>query len=662
MHWERARALHAWLVARGPSVLIFAALFCNLAVKLYHALTCHALRYYPTWILADIAILLGLETALSLICHRWQRPWVLRTATIFAAAILTWSVTNAGWVIRTGTQILPMELLPLIRDPWNISKLVGKNLVHMPWASAALFIPSGIAVALFASVLKHPGLVSRTKSYLIRKAIATVLIIAFCIAGLMTVTTLGSVPVATVGMRFNCQSQALLAFLLPRYRNISREDFLNAKRQLPTIDQTEVALTHHRTDYNVVIVVLEGVQYGCTSLASPPQEGAGCVDDLRADPTPYLGGLAAQGASFANARSAVAHTTKALFALLSGRLPSASQDIAETIPARRHYASLATILEKGLGYRTAFFQSALGTFESRPGLIYNLGFNKFFAREDLSDPTSFVGYLGADEFELLGPMTEWITGDDSPFLLVSLCSVTHDPYEVPQWFGEAATEQTDRYYQTIRYVDHYINALDARLADLGLAENTIFCVIGDHGEAFAEHGQMGHERIVYEEVLRIPFCLRAPLLIEPGRRITAPVSSVDLTPTILALLGVNIDDLSFDGTNVLAPLPPDRKVYFSGWMQQGPAGFVQQDRKYIYYPEHDTVWLYRLSTDPLELSPFEMPPGIADRFREDIVTWRRNTVFRVDQEESGETVLFNSWHFEWNRSRRTSGVRHRPAD
>jgi arylsulfatase A-like enzyme len=158
---------------------------------------------------------------------------------------------------------------------------------------------------------------------------------------------------------------------------------------------------------------------------------------------------------------------------------------------------------------------------------------------------------------------------------------------------------------------------------------------------------MGHERIAYEEVLSIPLVLRAPFLVEGGRRVTAPVSSVDLTPTILTLLGFETEAIGFDGSDALGPLPAERKVYFSGWMQQGPAGFVEGTDKVIYEPEQGTVTLYRLATDPLELNGLELPEEKAQRLQEEIVAWRRNTIFRVDQVDTGQQVLFGSWRCKW---------------
>ena len=641
-------ALGHALAPRAYSVIVFGALVCNLGAKLFHAGRYGLLREYPSWICTDIAVLVMIEAVLAVVAYRRPRKSVIRGVLVFAAVVCAWSVMNAGWLIRTGTQILPMELWPLVRDPLNISWIIAVNLARMPGAAAVLLVPSIVALAWFFPVLAK-GVPPEYNARRFRVRIVVSLVVALtALACDAAVSNLGSTPVAAGGLRFNCQLRAVLAFVLPEYRHVGRSDFKNATRQLPRYDELTAKGTPRRINHNVVIVVLEGIPYDYTSLAMEQGGIAPQTGGLTGGPTPYLSSLAAAGASFTSARAVVTHTTKALFALLTGRVPSASQDITETVPVDRPYASLATILRESLGFRTAFFQSAKGTFESRPGLVHNLGFEKFWAREDLNDPNQFIGYLACDEFAMLEPMTRWIQSEDKPFLLVALCSVTHDPYQVPLWFGEKLRDQGERYLQTVSYTDRFLAALDVELANLHLAEDTILCVVGDHGEGFGEHQIMGHERLGFEEVLRIAMCLRAPLLVEPGTRITAPVSSMDLTPTILGLLGFDVDGMGFDGADALRPLPRDRKLYFSGWMHQGPAGFVQDDRKFIYNPDRDTVMMYCLTTDPLELAGVEVPEAAAEKISGEIMAWRKGTIFRPETVHDGKTEMFGAWLWKDN--------------
>ena len=655
MHSYAQRA-YGFAASRACSVLIFAALLCNLAAKLFHAERCGLLSEYPTWILSDVAVLVASDAVLVLICHRWPAKGVIRGSLVLAAAICTWSVMNAGWLIRTGTQILPMELWPLVVDPLNTAWIVIINLARTPAAAAILLVPSVAAFAFFCSVLGRAVPPSDKVRHLRMRVVVSSAIALACLSTGKAVASLGSTPIGAAGLQFNCQARAVLALVLPDYRHIGRREFKSATRELPRGDEVRASAGPGRGNRNVVIVVLEGIQYDHTSLAVEqgglaPQTG-GRIGGL----TPHLATLAAQGAVFTNARAVVTHTTKALFALLTGRAPSASQDIAETAPVDRSYASLATILANARGYRTAFFQSAKGTFESRPGLVHNLGFDKFWAREDLNDPNQFVGYLGSDEFAMLQPIANWIGSDTRPFLLVVLCSVTHDPYEVPAWFGPTVKDQSERYRRTVAYTDRFVAALDEQLAGLHLGENTIFCVVGDHGEGFGEHRIMGHERLGFEEVLRIAMCLRAPMLIEPGTRVTDPVSSTDLTPTILGLLGFNTGPMGFDGADALQPLPTDRQVFFSGWMQEGPAGFVRRDHKYIYDPDRGTVTLYRLKADPLELSGIPgASSGGPERSASRSSPGEKPRSFGPATSRNGPRRLYTTWL--WKESGRVARIR-----
>jgi len=136
-------------------------------------------------------------------------------------------------------------------------------------------------------------------------------------------------------------------------------------------------------------------------------------------------------------------------------------------------------------------------------------------------------------------------------------------------------------------------------------------------------------------------------LVEPGTKVTEPVSSVDLTPTLLSLLGFDTSGVDFDGVNALAEVPEGRKVYFSGWMQQGPAGFVTTDRKFIYAPANKSVCVYELGTDPLESVRIELPQQQAKKIADEITAWRKNTIFRVNQQRTGKKILFDSWLCSW---------------
>jgi phosphoglycerol transferase MdoB-like AlkP superfamily enzyme len=649
------RWLYALLAPRAYSAIMFGALFCTLAVKFFHARRIDMLDEYPIWILDDVAVLLGIEVILALLCFRWPHKWLIRTACICAAVICTWSVMSAGWLVRTGTQILPTVLLPLFRDPLNALSIIGVNLAQAPTAAVALLGPSAIALVFFFSVLAKPAPPNYNHKHFALRITISVLIVFIAVLARGALADRRSPPVISQGLRYNSQLRAVTSLVLPGSARLTKTDLADAKRKIPAFDEINIALLpKRRLNHNVIIVVLEGVQYRYTSLYQGRLRY-----DQQSDLAPYLAALSQQGVEFTNTRSTLTHTTKVLFALLTGRFPSVSQDIAETVPVEKPYASVATVLKQNLNFRTAFFQSAKGNFEARPGLVHNLGFDKFWAREDLDNTDDFLGYLACDEFAMLEPIVKWIAdGDSRPFFLTLMLSVTHDPYEVPQWFAEPAKEPLARYRQSVSYTDKFLAALDIELAKLNLTNEIILCVIGDHAEAFGEHGLLGHERIAFDETARIPFCLRAPFLVTPGTKIDRPVSSVDLAPTLLALLGFDTAGAGFDGVDALGNVPDDRKVYFSGWLNESPAGFVKENRKFIYYPVNKKVSAYDLIDDPLEMAPIQLSQQQEKGIADDVTAWRRDTIFLIDQQRVGKKTLFDNWLCSWNN--RVASVKRRP--
>lgn len=93
------------------------------------------------------------------------------------------------------------------------------------------------------------------------------------------------------------------------------------------------------------------------------------------------------------------------------------------------------------------------------------------------------------------------------------------------------------YEQALRYTDAQIGRLFEKLAELGLADNTIIMLVSDHGEEFLERGRWGHfESNLYDEILRVPLLIYLPQ--EPkGRVIHRQVRTLDLMPTLLDLAG-----------------------------------------------------------------------------------------------------------------------------
>lgn len=89
----------------------------------------------------------------------------------------------------------------------------------------------------------------------------------------------------------------------------------------------------------------------------------------------------------------------------------------------------------------------------------------------------------------------------------------------------------DRYDNNVRYAtDEVVRLLDA------LGPNDIVVFYSDHGEEFWDHGGFEHGHHLFDELLRVPFIVKAPGF--EGRRVAEATSLLDLTPTVLDLVGL----------------------------------------------------------------------------------------------------------------------------
>ncbi len=616
--------------------MILALCFAVLS-KLYWAFYIDRLIEFMSWINADLLVLLSGELVLAYICYNFPRKAIIRTATIVAAVICTWSVMNAGWLIATGTQILPAVLIPLVRDPLNRLAIVGHHLSLRPIVAIALLGPSAAGLGLLFAILKNPQPPKADQKLFIKKSVLYSLII---IAGFVYSNLLldvSSKKIIAQGLRFNSQLKAVANIFSHSVWAGGSAAASQMQRSVPTYEQIFVYPEAETTlrPYNIVIVIPEGISYLHTSFG-------------RAEPnlTPFLTELSKSSFEFSNARVPITHTTKALFAILTGRYPSISQDFVEAVVQPKPYASLATILGRN-DYRAGFFQSAMGTFEARAGLVHNLGFEDFHAREDLNDANSFVGYLGSDEFAMLEPIERWIQQSPRPFLLTVLCSVSHDPYLVPERFGENPEKPLDRYHNTIRYTDSFIKAMYQQIERLGLSDDTIFCVIGDHGEAFGEHQRFGHDRNPYEEALRIVWVIKPAGADSEHKIIRENCSSIDFTPTILGMLGFDIGGGDFDGSDLLAVSDANREVYFSSWIN-GPVGFVERNTKTIYDPTNNLLLEYDLGADPKEQHPSALQLDENEHIVNKLVNWRDENFIPMEIPKTRQQrLLFGKWVCRW---------------
>ncbi|HHO54037.1 MAG TPA: hypothetical protein ENK18_24995 [Deltaproteobacteria bacterium] len=200
------------------------------------------------------------------------------------------------------------------------------------------------------------------------------------------------------------------------------------------------------------------------------------------------------------------------------------------------------------------------------------------------------------------------------------------------------------YDSEIAFTDAQIGRVLDRLEALGLADDTVVVFVADHGEAFDEHGLIGHASTLYQELVHVPFLVRCPRW-APGE-VSTPVSSVDLFPTILSCL-----DLPGPGGLVGRSLAPDApaatepRLLFSQTSRGGRQVAVRSgDHKLIARLARGRaprLELYDLSADPHEAHDLAPQGGpILEQLSRELLSWEEAT---REGAMAPETIDVDAW-------------------
>jgi arylsulfatase A-like enzyme len=129
-------------------------------------------------------------------------------------------------------------------------------------------------------------------------------------------------------------------------------------------------------------------------------------------------------------------------------------------------------------------------------------------------------------------------------------------------------------------------------------ENTIIIITSDHGEAFGERGNFLHYQELYDEILHVPLLVRIPGM--AGARKGSLVQSIDIMPTILECLGMNVPD-SVDGRSFLGIVTGEQSSVNEFVFAQFRSNYAVRSTKWKFIRRASlSEELYDLGRDPGE--------------------------------------------------------------
>lgn len=370
---------------------------------------------------------------------------------------------------------------------------------------------------------------------------------------------------------------------------------------------------------NIVLIILESFNWKSSDVYVPGQ-----------GTTPFLAELAPKSTIINNQYAIIPHTTKALVPIMCGINPYLATKAKETTQGILPRRCLPHILESQ-GYQTAFFQTATN-FEKRSQLVSNMGFDSFkYVKNMPTQGFEKIAYLGREEKMMIEPSMEWLDSvKGSPFFVTYLTLCTHHNYMTPQSFEyvDFPTNDKDKknFLNAVRYTDDFVRELFARFEQKGLIDNTVFILLGDHGEGFAEHGRRQHDVVMWEEGLRAVGMLYSPTYFPKPGRIHGMRSHLDILPTITDLLGLELENGSLSGQSLLAPVPDDRKLFYSCWFNRQCLAMREGPVKTIYFYGIQPMEVYDNSKDEFEQTNLALTPpydqAFLDARRDEMLRWR----------------------------------------
>jgi len=438
---------------------------------------------------------------------------------------------------------------------------------------------------------------------------------------------------------------------------------------------------------NIILIILDAVRPDHLGCYGHHRDTSPNIDQIAKNGVVYENAFANSnwtGTSHASLFTGMMPSHSGIYGA-NQEIPSEIPTLAERLKGQGYstFATSAGInLRSERGYNRGFDRYD-ETFRIRPNLDY--------LQRVLTDPTHikqalFTVTRGHDNYAKykFDSLKKWIHNIDQPFFSFINAKTAHHPYNPPrpyksifndelerprleiierllQKLGRSAQkvpdENMDRlqslsrdypiiadditpkeneiaiieqwYDGAIRYLDELLGDLIKFLEKESIKENTTVIIASDHGELFGEHGLGKHRYSLFDNLIRVPLIIKN--CNDVNRRISQPVSLLNLHPTILESAGIDNSLPSYAQSLLPFNEVPDqdylyaevgskaeetvqrRHPEFDGSSFDGPLQSIRSDQyKLIRYPDN-SMELYDWQNDTEELHDISnQKPNVCD--------------------------------------------------
>lgn len=250
--------------------------------------------------------------------------------------------------------------------------------------------------------------------------------------------------------------------------------------------------------------------------------------------------------------------------------PSARGAVFFTHGQNKYHAMPEMLKEKG--YKSVVFHANNKSFWNRDQIYESLQIDHFFDIEayEVNEENS-VGW-GLKDKDFFQQSMKYLQVLEQPFYAKFITLTNHFPFELDE--ADRSIEPYDsnsntlnNYFPTVRYLDEAIEEFFTYLKQIGLYENSIIIIMGDHNGISANHNRamsmyLGKDEITpydYVQLQRVPLFIHIPGHGE-GKVMDKIAGQIDMKPTILHMVGIDTNHDIYFGNDLFHD---DRKGYIA---------------------------------------------------------------------------------------------------